>query len=60
LITCKVTVTREDGVVVSYNGLFPSTCDAVVDAIDKFGEVRVQVIAIGENDDEENCPVRVL
>lgn len=43
MIKCKVTVKQEDGQVHQYEGRYPSTFDAVIDALDKFGIVKVSV-----------------
>lgn len=45
LIKCQVTVKTEDGAQHSYGGLFPSTCDAVIDAIERFGIAKVSAEA---------------
>lgn len=39
LKTCAVTV-RLEGLVHAYEGLFRSTCDAVIDAMDRFPAAR--------------------
>lgn len=44
MVNCTVKVKCLDGSRIRYAGLFASTCDAVLDAIEKFG-VGVQVTA---------------
>lgn len=36
LIKCRVTLTTADGAQ-TYDGLFPTTCDAVIDALTRIG-----------------------
>lgn len=47
LIKCRVTITTTDGAQ-TYDGLFPSTCDAVIDAQTRIGTrpCKVSVRAI--------------
>lgn len=46
LIKCQVNVRAIKGDKHHYAALFPSTCDAVMDAFDRFGLVKVSVEAI--------------
>lgn len=48
MIKCKVIVKHEDGKVHQYEGMFPSTCDALIDALDKFGIAKVSVEALNK------------
>lgn len=40
-----MTVKTADGAQHSYGGLYPSTCDAVIDAIERFGIAKVSAEA---------------
>ena len=42
LIKCRVNVTTEAGAKHSYTALFPSTCDAAIDALDRFGIAKIR------------------
>lgn len=42
LVKCRVSVKTEDGET-TYDGLFPSTCDAVIDAQKRVGQRPCQV-----------------
>lgn len=46
LIKCQVTVKTSDGAQHSYGGLFQSTCDAVMDAFDRFGLAKISAKAM--------------
>lgn len=46
LIKCQVTVKTSDGAQHSYGGLFPSTCDAVMNAFDRFGIAKISAKAM--------------
>lgn len=46
LIKCQVTVKTSDGAQHSYGGLFPSTCEAVMDAFDRFGIAKISAKAM--------------
>ena len=46
LIKCRVEVTTAEGVRHRYVALFRNTCGAVMDALDRFGIVKVSVEAI--------------
>jgi len=46
LIKCRVNVRTIKGDKHHYTGLFPSTCDAVMDALDRFGLAKISVEAI--------------
>lgn len=46
LIKCQVTVKTGDGAQHSYGGLFQSTCDAVMDAFDRFGLAKISAKAM--------------
>jgi hypothetical protein len=39
LVPCSVVV-KQPGMTSHYEGLFPSTCDAVIDAMDRFPNAR--------------------
>ena len=41
LIKRRVNVTTESGAKHSYTALFPSTCDAAIDALDRFGIAKI-------------------
>lgn len=43
LIKCRVNVKTAAGAKHSYTALFPSTCDAVLDALDRFGIANIKV-----------------
>ncbi|SDY37779.1 hypothetical protein [Nitrosomonas sp. Nm58] len=44
-VKCKVQVTMKDGRSFTYNGLFKSTSEAVMDALEKYGIVKVDARA---------------
>jgi hypothetical protein len=44
-IRCKVQITRPDGKTFTYQGLFKSTSEAVMDALEKYGIVKVDARA---------------
>ena len=46
LIKCQVTVKTSDGAQHSYGGLFPSACDAVMNAFDRFGIAKISAKAM--------------
>jgi hypothetical protein len=46
LVKCRVEARTATGEQHSYSGLFPSTCDAVMDAFDRFGIAKISVEAI--------------
>ena len=46
LIKCQVTVKTADGAQHSYGGLYPSTCDAVIDALERFGIAKISAKAM--------------
>lgn len=45
LIKCLVNVTTATGAKHGYTALSPSTCDAVMDAIDRFGIAKIRAAA---------------
>ena len=45
LIKCRVNVTTATGAKHSYTALFPSTCDAALDALDRFGIAKIRAAA---------------
>ncbi len=47
MIPVKVQVQTENGSTYEYVGLFPTTWDALLDALDKFGIVKVSVEPLG-------------
>ena len=50
MVKCKITVRKQDGSTHTYKGVFPTTCDATLDAFAKFGIVKVQVTALKGKD----------
>lgn len=46
LIKCQVTVKTGDGAQHNYGGLFKSTCNAVMDAFDRFGLAKISAKAM--------------
>lgn len=42
LIRCRVNVTTATGAKHHYTALFPSTCDAAIDALDRFGIAKIR------------------
>ena len=42
LIKCRVNVKTAAGAKHSYTALFPGTCDAVLDALDRFGIAKIR------------------
>ena len=43
LVKCRVSVRTATGEQHSYTALFPGTCDAVLDALDRFGIAKIKV-----------------
>jgi hypothetical protein len=46
MVLCQVKVTYQHGGKEEYEGIFPSTTDAAMDAIERFGIVKVNVTAL--------------
>ncbi len=54
MVKCNVTVKKQDGSVTEYQGVFPSTVDASMDAMEKAGEL-CKVTATVLQDEEAHC-----
>jgi hypothetical protein len=46
MVKCRITLVSLGGDTVSYEGVFPSTVEATMDALEKFGFCKVKVEVI--------------